>query len=153
MSAMTSFVSHTSVDCRDAYALSTWWKQVLGYVDVADDPNEPGDEECMILSADAGHRLLFIEVPEAKQVKNRLHLDLRPSDGTRAEEVRRLLGIGATVVADHSDIHGPGIGWVTMADPEGNEFCVLRSEAEIAAASGGSAGGSADGSIGGSADA
>jgi hypothetical protein len=135
MSAMTSFVSHTAVDCRDAYALSTWWKQVLGYVDVADDPNEPGDEECMILSADSGHRLLFIEVPEAKQVKNRLHLDLRPRDSTRAEEVRRLLGIGATVVADHSDIHGPGIGWVTMADPEGNEFCVLRSEAEIAAAS------------------
>jgi hypothetical protein len=155
MSGMTSFVSHTSVDCRDAYALSTWWKQVLGYVDVADDPNEPGHEECMILAPDGGQRLLFIEVPEAKRVKNRLHLDLRPSDGTRAEEVRRLLGIGATVVADHSDIHGPGIGWVTLADPEGNEFCVLRSEAEVAASAaspGGPVGGPVGGSVGGPAD-
>ena len=61
---MTSFVSHTSVDCADAYVLSEWWKQVLGYVDVADDPNAPGHEECMILDPDSGHHLLFIEVPE-----------------------------------------------------------------------------------------
>nr|WP_297417038.1 VOC family protein [uncultured Nocardioides sp.] len=131
---MTSYISHTSVDCKNAYELSEWWKQVLGYVDVDGDPNEPGHEECMILSAKTGHHVLFIEVPEAKQVKNRVHFDLRPSDGTRDQEVQRLLGLGATVVADHSDIHGPGIGWVTMADPEGNEFCVLRSDAERAAA-------------------
>ena len=65
--------------------------------------------------------------------KNRIHFDLRPNAGTRAQEVARLVALGATVVADRSDIHGPGIGWVTMADPEGNEFCVLRSEAEIQA--------------------
>ena len=131
---MTSLVSHTSIDCANAYELSEWWKQVLGYVDVDGDPNEPGHEECMILSPKTGHHVLFIEVPEAKQVKNRVHFDLRPSHGTRDQEVQRLLGMGATVVADHSDIHGPGIGWVTMADPEGNEFCVLRSDAERAAA-------------------
>ena len=130
---MTSYISHTSVDCRNAYELSEWWKQVLGYVDVADDPNEPGHPECMILSPETGHHVLFIEVPDVKQGKNRLHFDLRPTDGTRDQEVQRLLGIGATQVADQRDHYGPGVGWVVMADPEGNEFCVLRSDAERAA--------------------
>jgi catechol 2,3-dioxygenase-like lactoylglutathione lyase family enzyme len=131
---VTSFVSHTSVDCRDAYALSEFWKQVLGYVDVEGDPNEPGHEECMILdpapAPEDAHHLLFIEVPEAKTVKNRVHLDLRPRTGTRDEEVTRLLDLGATEVADRRGIHGPGTGWVVLADPEGNEFCVLRSPDE-----------------------
>ncbi len=129
---MTSFISHTTIDCRDAYQLSEWWKPVLGYVDVADDPNEPGHQECMILDPATGHRVLFIEVPEAKSGKNRLHLDLRPREGTRDEEVERLLAHGATVFADHRGQYGPGSGWVTLADPEGNEFCILRSEAEVA---------------------
>jgi len=131
---MTSRISHTTVDCHHAYELSQWWKQVLGYVDVEGDPNEPGHEECMILSPVTGEHLLFIEVPDVKQVKNRLHLDLRPTDGTRDEEVARLLAIGATEVADHREVRGDGTGWVTLADPEGNEFCVLRSDAERAAA-------------------
>lgn len=130
---MTSFVSHTSVDCADAYALSEFWKQVLGYVDVEGDPNEPGHEECMILDPESGHHLLFIEVPEAKTLKNRIHLDLRPRSGTQADEVARLLSIGATQVADLRGKYGPGTGWVVLADPEGNEFCILRSEAENAA--------------------
>ncbi|KQO36555.1 MULTISPECIES: VOC family protein [unclassified Aeromicrobium] len=130
---MTSFVSHTSVDCADAYALSEFWKQVLGYVDVEGDPNEPGHEECMILDPGSGHHLLFIEVPEAKAVKNRIHLDLRPRSGTQADEVARLVSIGATQVADLRGKYGPGTGWVVLADPEGNEFCILRSEAENAA--------------------
>ncbi|MFC8734495.1 VOC family protein [Luteimicrobium sp. NPDC057192] len=129
---MTSFVAHTAVDCRDAYALSAWWKQVLGYVDLEDDPNLPGHEECMIRDPETGHRLLFIEVPEAKATKNRLHLDLRPRAGSRDDEVERVVGLGAVVVADRRGIHGPGTGWVVLADPEGNEFCVLRSEAEPA---------------------
>ena len=131
---MTSRISHTTVDCHHAYELSQWWKQVLGYVDVEGDPNEPGHEECMILSPVTGEHLLFIEVPDVKQIKNRLHLDLRPTDGTRDEEVARLLAIGATEVADHREVRGDGTGWVTLADPEGNEFCVLRSDAERAAA-------------------
>ena len=130
---MTSFISHTSVDCADAFRLSEWWKEVLGYVDIADDPNEPGHEECMIQSPDEVHRVLFIEVPEPKPVKNRIHFDLRPSAGTQAEEVARLVGIGATQVADLRGKYGPGTGWVVLADPEGNEFCVLKSEQERAA--------------------
>jgi len=130
---MTCFVSHTTVDCTDAYALSEWWKGLLGYVDIPDDPNEPGHEECMIQRPDGGHRLLFLEVPEAKAGKNRLHLDLRPQERTRDEEIAWALGMGATQVADHRGIYGPGSGWVILADPEGNEFCILRSEAEVAA--------------------
>jgi hypothetical protein len=133
---MTSYIAHTSVDCSNAYELSEWWKQVLGYVDLADDPNEPGHAECMIQSPDADHHVLFIEVPDTKTVKNRLHFDLRPSAGTRDEEVDRLLGLGATQLADRRDHYGPGVGWVVLADPEGNEFCVLRSAEERAAAGG-----------------
>ncbi len=128
---MTSYLSHTTIDCRDAYALSTWWKPVLGYTDLPDDPNEPGHEECMIVDPGGAHRLLFLETPDLKTVKNRLHLDLRPRSGTRDEELARLLAHGATEVADHRGIHGPGTGWVILADPEGNEFCILRSEAEV----------------------
>ena len=113
---MTSLISHTSVDCRDAFMLSEWWKRVLGNVDVEDDPNEPGHEECMILHPRTGHRVLSIETPDVKAAKNRLHFDLRPTDATRDEEVERLVALGATV----------------LADPEGNEFCVLRSESERA---------------------
>jgi hypothetical protein len=127
---MAAFISHTAVDCANAYELSEWWKQVLGYVDEADDPNLPGHEECMILSPETGHRLLFIEVPDVKQVKNRVHLDLRPTDRTRDEEVERLLGIGATHLDDQREIRGDGTGWVVLGDPEGNEFCILRSDAE-----------------------
>ncbi len=133
---MTSFVSHTTVDCANAYELSEWWKALLGYVDVDDDPNEPGHEECMILDPESGHHILFIEVPDAQESKqragkNRLHFDLRPRDRSRDEEVERVLGVGATQVADLRGTYGPGTGWVVLADPEGNEFCILRSQAEV----------------------
>ena len=88
---MTSRVSHTSIDCHNAYELSEWWKQVLGYEDIPDDPNEPGHEECMIRSGAGGHHILFIEVPEPKSVKNRIHFDLRSTDVTQDEEYERLL--------------------------------------------------------------
>ena len=131
---MTSFVAHTTVDCHNAYELSEWWKQLLGYVDVEGDPNEPGHEECMILDPDTGHRILFIEVPEGKQVKNRIHFDLVPRSGTRDEETERLLAAGATIVNDLRGHWGPGTGWAVLGDPEGNEFCVLRTQAERDAA-------------------
>lgn len=127
---MTSRVSHTSVDCANAYELSQWWKEVLDYVDVEGDPNEPGHEECMILRRDGSHRLLFIEVPEPKAVKNRLHLDLEPVEGRRDDELARLLEHGAAEVADHRGKYGEGTGWVVLADPEGNEFCILRNTRE-----------------------
>jgi len=126
---MTSYISHTAVDCRNAFELAEWWKQVLEYVDDPDDPNEPGADECWIQRPDGGHPLIFLEVPEEKTVKNRLHLDLRPSAGTREEELQRLLGLGATQVADLRE--DDGSGWVVLADPEGNEFCILRAEVEI----------------------
>ena len=69
-------------------------------------------------------------VGERKAVKNRMHLDLTPTQRTRDEEVDRLLGIGATLFEDHR--RPDGTGWVTLADPEGNEFCVERSAAERA---------------------
>jgi len=120
-------VSHVSLTHR-AYAQSVFWGEVLGFVRDPDDPDEPGDEECMILSVDGAQRLLFIEVPDAKQVKNRVHLDLMPSAGTRDEELERLLKLGARFVDDRRK--PDGTGWVVLADPEGNEFCILRSDAE-----------------------
>ncbi len=127
---MTARIAHTTIDSADAYALSEWWKPVLDYVDVDDDPNEPGDEECMIISRDGVYRLLFITVPESKTVKNRLHIDLEPVDGRRDDELARLIAHGAVQVADHRGKYGPGTGWVVMADPEGNEFCILRNAGE-----------------------
>ena len=76
--------------------------------------------------------MLFIPVPEPRTVKNRMHLDIVPTDRTRDEEVSRLVELGATVVEDHRDESGPGIGWVWLADPEGNDFCVERSAEERA---------------------
>jgi hypothetical protein len=131
---MGCLVSHTTVDCSNAYELSEWWKGLLGYVDVEGDPNLPGHQECMIQDPEAGHRILFIEVPDEKQAKNRLHFDLRPRECSRDEEVERLIGLGTTVVADLRGKYGLGTGWVVFADPEGNEFCVLRSQAELDAA-------------------
>ncbi|MDQ3629420.1 MAG: VOC family protein [Actinomycetota bacterium] len=127
---MSSAISHTTFDSLDAQAQSVFWSKVLGFAEDPDDPNEPGDEENMIFAPDGSQRLLFIDVPDAKTVKNRLHLDLVPTDRTRDEEVVRLLGLGATQVGD---LRRPdGSGWLVLADPEGNEFCVLRSEAERA---------------------
>ncbi|WP_027346348.1 VOC family protein [Hamadaea tsunoensis] len=128
---MVAFISHTSVDCSDAYALSRWWGDVLDYAEDPNDPNEPGHEECLIISPDGTHRLLFIEVPEAKQLKNRIHFDLRPAEGSRDDELARLIELGATTVDDRRN--PDGTGWVVLADPEGNEFCILRSRAEVAA--------------------
>jgi hypothetical protein len=130
---VTSYIAHTTIDCHDAYRLSEWWKPVLGYVDLEDDPNEPGHEECMIRDPETGHLLLFLEVPDEKTVKNRLHFDLRPREGSRDDELARLREHGATEVLDMRERFGPGTGWVVLADPEGNEFCILRSEAEQSA--------------------
>ncbi len=130
LATMTSHISQTVVDSRDAYEQSVWWAQVLDMAEDPDDPNEPGDEECSIITADRRIEVLFIEVPEAKQLKNRLHFDLRPIDRTRDEEIERVMALGATQVADRRN--DDGTGWMVLADPEGNEFCILRSEAELA---------------------
>jgi hypothetical protein len=85
---------------------------VLGFGEDPDDPNAPGHEECMVFAPDGSQRLLFIEVPEGKRGKNRLHLDLVPAEGTRDEELARLLALGRDEVLDlrRADRTGPG-GW------------------------------------------
>jgi catechol 2,3-dioxygenase-like lactoylglutathione lyase family enzyme len=127
---MTARISHVTFDARDAYAQSVFWGSVLGFVEDPADPNLPGHEECMIFGPDGGRRMLFIEVPEVKTGKNRLHLDLEPMAGHREAELARLLKLGATQLADLR--RADGSGWVVLADPEGNEFCILRNDAERA---------------------
>ena len=125
---MASHISHTSINCTDAFELSEWWKHVLGYIDVAGDPNEAGDEECMILDPNGAHRLLFIEVDRLQDTPGRIHFDLAPSDRRRDDEVERVVLLGATEVADLRK--DDGSGWVTLADPAGNHFCIVRSDEE-----------------------
>ncbi|KJY17034.1 VOC family protein [Streptomyces virginiae] len=121
---MASLVRHITVDCSDAYSLGQFWAAVLDG-SLADD-DFPGDPEALVTAP--GSTLLFVTVPDAKSVKNRVHVDLQPQDRTRDEEVERIVALGATVVGDHR--RPDGTGWVTLADPEGNEFCVERSAAE-----------------------
>jgi len=120
---MTSRISHTSFDAIDAYAQSVFWSKVLDFAEDPDDPNLPGHEECLITSRDQSERLLFITVPDGKQLKNRVHLDLRPTDRSREEEVDRVIALGATFFADYR--RPDGSGWITLTDPEGNGFCIL----------------------------
>ena len=127
---MVSRIRQITFDCRDPYALAQFWKLVTGFDENPEFPNSPDEEENYIGPVEDAPGLLFIRVPEPKTVKNRVHLDLGP-DTTRDEEVERLIGIGATLVADHRTDDGKG--WVVLADPEGNEFCIERSEAERAA--------------------
>ncbi|MFF0719726.1 VOC family protein [Micromonospora sp. NPDC003816] len=125
---MASRVRWIDVDCADPYTMATFWAEVTG---LRPDPDDrPGDEECALLSGPdlAGGGMLFQRIPEGKTAKNRIHLDLQPTDRTRDEEVERLIGLGATQVADRR--RPDGTGWVVLADPEGNEFCVERSAAE-----------------------
>lgn len=121
---MTSLVRHVTIDCADAYSLASFWARVLD--SKLSDDDMPGDPEALVESP--GASLLFIQVPEPKAAKNRVHLDLQPQDRTRDEEVERLIGLGATLLDDRRN--PDGTGWATLADPEGNEFCVERSRAE-----------------------
>jgi catechol 2,3-dioxygenase-like lactoylglutathione lyase family enzyme len=116
----------TSIDARDPAALGRWWRDALGWVVVNDDPAE--FEIQREESQTPG--LLFVAVPEGKTVKNRLHLDFRPDD--REREVDRLLSLGAT----RADVGQGEQSWVVLADPEGNEFCVLSSRRENDSAAG-----------------
>ncbi len=112
---MSSRIYTITVDAVDPARLGAFWSQALAYTHGYDQ----GDE-VVIEPADGNEpALLFIRVPDAKTVKNRLHLDLAPDD--QDAEVARLLEIGAT----HVDIGQGDTSWVVLADPEGNEFCVL----------------------------
>ena len=98
---MSLRISHLTFDAHDANAQAHWWAEALGWSEDPEDPNLPGHEECMIFAPDGRQRLLFIEVGDDKVVKNRLHLDLVPTDVSREAEVERLVGAGRDPVADH----------------------------------------------------
>ena len=122
---MTSVVRHITFDVAppyEPYELAQFWSRVLGQPVHPGDA--PGDDEVLVTGT---HPLLFIRVPEAKTVKNRVHLDLQP-DGTRDAEVDRLGALGAKLIDDQR--RPDGTGWVVLADPAGNEFCGERGAAE-----------------------
>jgi hypothetical protein len=125
---MTSKFTELAIDCADPHGLARFWCSVLDY--------EVQDEEDGIVSIGSPlvpegrdrtgpvpPTLAFAPVPEGKTVKNRLHLDVNPTDREQDDEVRRLLDLGARRV----DVGQGDASWVVLADPEGNEFCVLVS--------------------------
>ncbi|BBX68881.1 VOC family protein [Mycolicibacterium psychrotolerans] len=107
--------SDVCIDAHDTHALASWWSRVLGW------PAEDTDDGDVALRAPAaaGPDWLFLAVPEEKVVKNRIHFDFTPED--QDAEVARVLELGARRV----DIGQGDESWVVLADPEGNEFCIL----------------------------
>jgi hypothetical protein len=110
------------VDSQDPHALAAFWQEALGWRRTHEEPDQ------VVLEPPAGSAedgvspdLLFVRVPESKSGKNRLHVDLRPGD--QGAEVDRLLALGARRVDVGQEAK---VSWVVLADPDGNEFCVLR---------------------------
>jgi hypothetical protein len=129
---MTLRLTEISVDCRDPHLLAAFWSAVLGYhvfrvdddqVEIGPWEQEPADLADQIRQGPTTPTIVFAVVEEGKVVKNRLHLDVRPVDRSSEDEVERLIGLGATRV----DIGQGSVPWTVLADPEGNEFCVLGS--------------------------
>jgi hypothetical protein len=124
---MTSKFTELAIDCADPHGLARFWCSVLGY-EVQDEDDGvvtigfPGGPAAENNPGPVPPMLTFAQVPEGKTVKNRLHLDVNPTDREQDAEVRRLLDLGAR----HADVGQTGEeSWVCLADPEGNEFCVL----------------------------
>jgi uncharacterized protein (TIGR03086 family) len=127
---MAVHIKSITFDCADPYRLARFWRQLTGFSEDPDNGNAPGDPEALLLSPDGSLALLFMAVPEPKHVKNRVHLDLVPFTSRRDEEFDQLLAMGARMVADQR--RPDGGGWVVLSDPEGNEFCIGRGDAERA---------------------
>ncbi|CAN5289181.1 VOC family protein [soil metagenome] len=105
------------IDATDVHSLSHWWAEVLGW------PSEvTEDGDVLLRPPGEGPVWLFLAVPEGKTVKNRLHFDFTPDD--QQAEVDRLIELGAR----HVDIGQGDESWVVLADPEGNEFCILAAK-------------------------
>ena len=132
---MTLRIRTITFDCVDPYLLAGFWSQLTGYREDPENPNFPDDPEGLLVAPDGSASLLFIKVPEGKTTKNRVHLDLAPpavspdapveaTADVRDAEMKRVLALGATLVEDHR--RPDRTGWVTLADPEGNEFCIER---------------------------
>jgi len=122
---MSSRIFNIAVGANNPHTLAEFWCQVLGW-DVIEDDEEFG--YISIGSADHSLPVIdFLKGPDLKSGKNRLHLDLRADGTTTTEELARLEGLGARRV----DIgQGPDVSWVVLADPEGNEFCLLGKTAQ-----------------------
>lgn len=126
---MSSKFTELAIDCADPRGLARFWCSVLGY-EVRDEDDEivtigsPSVPEGRNRRGPVPPTLTFARVPEGRVVKNRLHLDVNPADRDQDDEVRRLLDLGAR----RADVGQTGEeSWVCLADPEGNEFCVLAS--------------------------
>ncbi|GGS36682.1 VOC family protein [Actinokineospora fastidiosa] len=124
---MASKFTELAIDCADPHGLARFWCAVLDY-EVQD-----ADDDVVTIGSSAVPEgknrvgpvpptLTFARVPEGKTVKNRLHIDVNPTDRDQDDEVRRLLDLGARP----ADVGQGAESWVVLADPEGNEFCVLR---------------------------
>lgn len=123
---MTMSVRNLTFDCSDAMSQARFWSAMTGWNVYFDD-----DPEVVVAPSypnPGGLKMLFIPVPEGKTAKNRLHLDLEPTDCSRDDQVSRAVDLGATLTGDFRNEDGSG--WVTLEDPEGNEFCIERSRAE-----------------------
>jgi catechol 2,3-dioxygenase-like lactoylglutathione lyase family enzyme len=114
---MANRITSIAIDCADPARLATFWTGVLGW-----QVTETGENAVSIGSPTAPFAIDFLRVPEPKQVKNRLHLDLNPTDREQDAELQRLRELGART----ADIGQGEVSWVVLADPEGNEFCLLR---------------------------
>jgi catechol 2,3-dioxygenase-like lactoylglutathione lyase family enzyme len=133
---MTSRLTELSLDCHDPDRLAEFWCAVLDWVVLEREPGlveiGPGkrDDATLLAEVRAGAvapTMFLAQVPEDKVAKNRIHFDVSPVDCSHDEEVARFLALGAT----HADVGQTGEErWTVLADPEGNEFCVLRSLAE-----------------------
>ena len=113
---MALTIRHITVDCGIPLDVATFWAAAL------DVPLEGGDDEYAAIGGkNGGPGWLFFQVPEGKTAKNRMHVDLESAD--READVARLLGLGASVVAEHDQWK---TRWTVLQDPEGNEFCVVQ---------------------------
>jgi predicted enzyme related to lactoylglutathione lyase len=115
---MSSELYTVTVDASDPHRLATFWSEVLDFKITFDSEDEVAIER----QGESGPALLFIKVPDVKTKKNRVHFDLNPDD--QAAEVDRVLELGATHV-EIGQSNNPDVTWKVLADPEGNEFCIL----------------------------
>ena len=118
---MSLSILNVTFDCSDAASTASFWSELTNWP--CSKEEMPGNPFWVVALSPAGaSRLVFVDVVDAKTVKNRIHLDLVPEDASQDQEVDRILSLGARIIDDRRQAT-PG-GWVVMADSEGNEFCV-----------------------------